>query len=89
MWLISHCLVLLQSRKIKEACTLASKGTYSHMIDHVTDFSIGTVSSPDSCESWFISCVCHMKAHDYEAVIDNTRKGTCTCTMVLLFINLV
>ncbi|XP_019852271.1 PREDICTED: tetratricopeptide repeat protein 37-like isoform X2 [Amphimedon queenslandica] len=60
VWLISHCLVLLQSRKIKEACTLASKGT---------------VSLPDSCEGWFVSCVCHMKAHDYEVVINNARKG--------------
>ena len=50
---------------------------------------VGTISSPDSCEGWFVSCVCHMTSHDYEIVINNARKGTCTYTMVYyLLINL-
>ena len=31
MWLIARCLVLFQSRKLKEACTLADRGMKSHL----------------------------------------------------------
>ena len=31
MWLIARCLVLFQSRKFKEACTLADRGMKSHL----------------------------------------------------------
>ena len=85
VWLITRCLVLFQSRKLKEACTLADKGTKSHLTcSHMTLVHVGTALSLESCDIWFVSCVCHMRSHDYDITIDTARRGTYTYCCCLL-----
>ena len=85
VWLIARCLVLFQSRKLKEACTLADKDTKSHLTcSHMTLIHVGTALSLESCDNWFVSCVCHMRSHDYDITIYTARTGTYTYCHCLL-----
>ena len=79
MWLIACCLVLFQSRKFKEACTLADRGMKSHLTcSHMMLVHVGIALFPKSCDNRFVSCVCHMRSHDYDITIDTARRGTYT-----------
>ena len=85
VWLIARCLVLFQSQKLKKACTLADKGTKSHLTcSHMTLIHVGTALSLESCDNLFVSCVCHMRSHDYDITIDTACRGMytyCRCSL--------